>query len=134
MRRRTTFAALAVGPVWAVRRAFVEAPTFALEPGEVLIDELAANHFLNGEARGGKALITSRRLGFRPHRFNVQLDTWSARLGAIEPSRVEGSRFLVVRAAGSAAPAWLVVMNPEGLRARFTELAALPEGERAAAP
>jgi len=124
------FAALGVAPIWAVRQAFMPAPTFALEPGEVLIEEVAANHFLNGEARGGRALITNRRVGFRPHRFNVQLDTWSARLEDIESFEVEGARFLVLKTAGSEAPTWLVLMNPQAVGERLLELAKLPKRDR----
>ena len=48
-----------------------------------VLEERAASHFLGGEGRGGKLLVTSRRLAFRPHRFNVQLATWSLPLSEI---------------------------------------------------
>ncbi len=98
------FAALVVGPIWALTRALEPSPTFELEAGETLLDESPGNHFLNGESRGGTILLTDRRIGFRPHRFNVQLETWSATKDdsppttqADEPPIVEGLLLLFGR-------------------------------------
>ena len=44
----------------------------ALEPGERLVHEGAANHFLGAEGRGGRLYLTSNRLVFNPHRFNIR--------------------------------------------------------------
>jgi hypothetical protein len=106
-------AALIVGPIFMVMRAFTEPPEVPMEPGEILVRELAANHFVAGEARGGKLLITNRRLAFRPHRFNVQLSTWTARLPDIRQMKVEGDRFLVVDATEGRPAEWIVVMNAQ---------------------
>lgn len=113
------FAALAVGPLFMAMRAFAKPPELPLEPGETLIRELVGNHFLNGESRGGKLLVTDRRLAFRPHRFNVQLDTWSVPRSQIRSAESSGARFLVLHtAAGS--DEWLVVWNPEELASELT--------------
>src|SRR6185503_13793911 len=95
------------------------APKLELEPGEQLLREQAANHFLGGEARGGKLLITNRRLAFRPHRFNVQLATFSVPLDKIRSLTSAGSRFLVVTT-DAPKPEWIVTWNPREL-AQFLE-------------
>jgi hypothetical protein len=106
-------AALIIGPIFMGMRAFAVPPVLPLEPGEKLVREMTANHFLDGEARGGKLLLTDRRLGFKPHRFNVQLSTWSVRLPEIRGVAIEGDRFLVVDAMEGRQPEWIVVMNPQ---------------------
>ncbi len=110
--------ALTVGPAFMLLRARVPAPVVALEPGEHLVEELAANHFLAGEARGGKLLLTDRRLAFRPHRFNVQLDTWAARLDDVVGVRTEGTRMVLV-ATKDGAEAWFVTMSPRDVAAKI---------------
>jgi len=40
--------------------------------GEEVIHQDAANHFLNGEGRGGWLTLTSMRLAFRSHGNNIQ--------------------------------------------------------------
>lgn len=40
--------------------------------GESVEYEAPANHFLNGEARGGRLYLTNRSLTFQPHGFNLQ--------------------------------------------------------------
>jgi hypothetical protein len=127
------FAALVVGPVWAAVRAFAAAPTFELEPGETLLREFDANHFVGGEARGGKLLVTTRRLGFRPHRFNVQLSRWSARLEDIRGFRFEGERFLLVETNEKTSPEWVVAPRPSSIAEYVQQIAKKPERERAAA-
>jgi len=101
--------ALVVGPVFMAMRAFVPKPVFELEPGEKVWREMMGSHYLRGEGRGGHVLLTNRRLAFRPHRFNVQLDVWSMPLAEIEQVVPEGTRFLVVTTAGAKEPEWLVV-------------------------
>jgi hypothetical protein len=103
------FSVLAVGPVFFVARLLGQKPVFELEPGESVLREMAANHFLNGEARGGRLLVTQRRLGFRPHRFNVQLATWSCGLSEIRSLRSEGQRLVVIETAPG--DDWVVVAN-----------------------
>ena len=124
------FAALAVGPIWMVVRAFAQPPVLALEPGETILRELAANHFLGGEGRGGKVVVTTRRLAFRPHRFNVQVTTWSAGLEDLRGMRSEGSRFLLVEVQGASKPEWFVVWSPDRIAKYLQALAARPEPER----
>ena len=124
------YAALAVGPVWMAIRAFARPPVLELEPGELVLRELAANHFLGGEGRGGKLLVTTRRLAFRPHRFNVQVGTWSARLEDLRDMRTEGTRFLLVQVAGKTAPEWFVASQPGRLAQYLQAVVARPEAER----
>jgi hypothetical protein len=116
------FAAIIVAPIWAIMRASGPTPVFELEDGESLLHESAANHFLAGESRGGKVLLTDRRLGFRPHRFNVQLDTWSVPREAITRLEREGAYFLLVFVTlpGSEEHSeehWLVSQRADELRA-----------------
>jgi len=116
-------AALVVGPGWLLMRAFAARPVFELEPGEELVREMAGSHFLHGEGRGGRVLLTTRRLAFRPHRFNVQLDLWSTPLADIQGVAPEGSRFLVVTTRACDEPVWIVVPSAahviEEIRARM---------------
>lgn len=51
--------------------------------GEEVVREWRANHYLGSEARGGKLLVTERRLLFVPHRFNFQLTTLELEQAAI---------------------------------------------------
>jgi hypothetical protein len=122
-------AALAVAPIWGLARAFASSPVLPLDPDETVSFEVAANHFLGGEARGGKLLATDRRLAFRPHRFNVQLDTWSVPLADLAALRTEGARFLLVTTQGTSAERaeehWLVVQHPERVRAQIEQLAGM---------
>lgn len=106
-------AALVVGPVFFIVRAFAPSPVFPLEEGEEILREITANHFIGGEARGGKLILTTRRVGFRPHRFNVQLATWSVPIGDVLGTSVEGERFLLLETKGAKDPEWIVVMRPE---------------------
>ena len=125
-------AAMIVGPLWALTRMLTPPPVFELEPGESVLEQRPANHFLGGEARGGKLLLTTRRLGFAPHRFNVQSSPWSVRLEDIRSTNVEGERFLVVGTHSDASPQWLVAPKPRELAGQVTRLAARPERERTA--
>ncbi len=123
-------AVLVVGPIFFTVRAFAAKPELALERGEEILSSQPANHFLRGEARGGRAVVTTRRLAFCPHRFNVQLSCWSVPFARIEGMHAEGSRFLVVDVEGEQ-PAWLVAQGPVALAESLAALAAAPEGERA---
>jgi hypothetical protein len=123
------FAALVVGPAFMLVRALARAPVVVLEPGERLLGTVLANHFRGAEGRGGKLLLTSRRLAFRPHRFNVQLETWTTPLEAIRSFAFEGDRFLLVDV-GAHAPEWIVVHRTREVAATLSRLAAMPEPER----
>jgi hypothetical protein len=69
---------LLVGPAFMIHRHFkAENPVFPLQDGERVLYVGVANHTFHGEARGGRLLVTDRRIGFRPHRYNVQLEPWS---------------------------------------------------------
>lgn len=105
------FAAMVVGPVWMIIRAFADKPTFELEEGEVVERTIRANHMLGNEARGGALLLTNRRIGFRPHRFNGQVDTWSVPREQLRRARPEGTRLLVLET--DAGEEILVVPNPD---------------------
>ncbi len=106
-------AVLTVGPVFFLARAFTTPPALPLGDGESIVREVTANHFLRGESRGGKLLVTNERLAFRPNRFNVQLATWSLPLTQIRSLSVEGERFVVVGT--DAGAEWLVTMAPHKL-------------------
>lgn len=114
---------LVVGPVWFITKAFSAPPTFELEAGESVVREVLANHFLNNESRGGTLLITDRRLGFRPNRFNIQLSTWSIRHEEIESVHHEGQQLLVIGVRGAAKPEWLLVSNAAALEREVAALA-----------
>jgi alkanesulfonate monooxygenase SsuD/methylene tetrahydromethanopterin reductase-like flavin-dependent oxidoreductase (luciferase family) len=122
-------AALGVAPIWGLARAFASSPVLPLDSDETVSFELAANHFLGGEARGGKLLGTNRRLAFRPHRFNVQLATWSVPLVDLQGLRTEGSRFLLLTTKSASEDRtqehWLVVQDPERVREQIERLAGM---------
>ncbi len=111
-------APLTVGPVFMMVRGAGPAPTVPLEPGERILEEIAANHFLGGEARGGKLLLTDRRIAFRPHRFNVQLDTWSVPRSEVTSARTEGLRMVILNTRDGAEH-WFVAMHPRDLAAKL---------------
>lgn len=127
------FAPLTVGPAFLLVRALGPRPTLPLEPGEVLLRESEAGHVLGPENRSGRLILTTRRLGFRPHRHNVQLATWDVRLDDVSGFAFEGNRFFGVRTAGAAEPAWLFSLAPRLLAARIAAAARLPEASRARA-
>lgn len=56
--------------------------------------------------------LSTEHLSFCPHRFNVQLATWSVRRADITGLRVEGERLPLVTHAGAAEPAWFAVPDP----------------------
>ena len=71
--------ALATGTLFAfliglfMRSRLATAGTeLALEPGERIVHQGAANHFLGAEGRGGRLYLTTSRLVFNPHQFNIQ--------------------------------------------------------------
>lgn len=111
-------AVLTLGPGFMLYRLRATPPEVALEPGEHVEEEIVANHFLRGEARGGKLLLTDRRVAFRPHRFNVQLDTWSARYADIRSVATSGARFVDLSLTDGS-EAWLVVMRPADVAAKL---------------
>lgn len=127
------FAALCVSPVFFAVRAFSPKVSFTLEDGEAVLHTRPANHFLTGEGRGGELLVTTRRLGFCPHRFNVQRAPWSVPLDQVRSTAVEGDRFLLVTADGRKSPEWIVTSKPERVASYLEALARRPEAERAAA-
>ena len=64
-----------------------------LEPGERILREAPANHFVGPEAVGGWLVLTDRRLVFKSHRLNVQrheLSLRPAEIGGTEPVRTLG--------------------------------------------
>ena len=79
---------IVVGPAFMIyRHSRTANPVYAIEPGEVKLFVALANHMLDGEARGGRLIVTDRRIGFRPHRYNVQLETWSTPFDAVRAVR-----------------------------------------------
>ena len=64
-----------------------------LEAGESLIKEGPANQVKGLEAVGGRLFLTTRRLAFRSHAFDMQVHEVSyplAEIGAVEPPRTFG--------------------------------------------
>jgi hypothetical protein len=106
-------AALTVLPGFMIYRYFyTQPPEFRAEAGEQPRMELPANHFLDGEARGGRLHVTDRRLVFVPHRYNVQLDGWSVPWSAVVGFSTAPPTFLFVQLAGGKR-ATLVVPEPD---------------------
>jgi hypothetical protein len=58
--------------LFAGSRTVARQTAIDLPPGEIVEYAGPANHFRNGEARGGKLYLTNRRLIFQPHHFNLQ--------------------------------------------------------------
>jgi hypothetical protein len=116
-------AALTVLPVWAMVRTKTPTPTLPLDANEEVAVTLKANHVLHGESRGGTAIVTNRRLGFQPHRFNVQLDLWSLPLEQITKLERVGTHGIVVWA-GDHEAAWLVSIERDNLVTRLEPLVA----------
>lgn len=119
---------LIVGPAFFVVRLMTRPPELELEPGEVVLRRDRANHWLAGEARGGQLVVTDRRVAFCPHRFNVQLATWSADGASIEGvgSEAAGGAARAVRALAelqgvptSAMVQSYLVVDVRGQRERF---------------
>jgi hypothetical protein len=123
-------AVLTVGPVFLIARMMKRAPEIPLEPGEVPLFEELANHFLNGEGRGGNLLVTSRRIAFRPHRFNVQLATWSLPLAEIARVEPDGERLVLVHARGRTEPELVIVMGALRIAQHIGWIAGMSEAQR----
>jgi hypothetical protein len=82
------FAVLTALPAFFLARAFAPKPApLSLGEGEVLNEEVAANHFLRHEGRGGRLFVTDRRVVFIPHRFNVQRASVEQRLADVRDVR-----------------------------------------------
>jgi hypothetical protein len=124
------FGTVAAAVPFYLLRAFATPPALELEPGEVVIRELAGNHYLRGERRAGKLLLTNRRIGFRPSRFSVQLSPWSMRLDDIRSVRLEGMSFLVVDGDAPRPPEWLVAVEGQKMAEQLDEVRRRPEAER----
>ena len=73
-------------------KAFKESmkPTDILQPGEKVIFEAGANHFVNGEGVGGKIFVTDHNIIFRSHKYNIQKHTLVIPLSDI--SRIKPTR------------------------------------------
>lgn len=63
-----------------LKQAPIERPPLG---DEEVLREWRASHYLGSEARGGRLLVTGRRLLFVPHRFNFQLTTLEVAQDAI---------------------------------------------------
>lgn len=99
---------MAVFVGWQKRRFQTERPDFT---GEQLLWEGPANHFLRGEGVGGWLYLTTRRLLFRSHAFNIQRHETDLPLVDIaEASPVLTAGFI---------PNGLLVCTRSGRRERF---------------
>jgi hypothetical protein len=118
-------AVLCVLPGFFVYRAlFTAPPTAALEAGERILSTSRANHFLNGEGRGGRLFVTERRIGFLPHRYNVQLAPWSVAWDSVTGFSTPNSAVVGAVAAVAGVPAralqnFLVVQLRDGKQERL---------------
>lgn len=113
--------------LFAVRSLGKPPATIPIVAGEEPLSELRANHFMGIEGRGGTLVVTSRRLLFHPHRYNVQ------RLPiAIELSRIDGvvpwMTTLRIDAAGRKYR--FVVHEPNRVAELVRELVRTPEEDR----
>ncbi|HEX9103066.1 MAG TPA: hypothetical protein VF997_12725 [Polyangia bacterium] len=99
------FAVLTVLPGFFLYRALATpTPRLSLAPGERVLFAAIANHFLDGEGRGGRLFVTERRLGFVPHKYNVQLAGWSAPWAGIAGFATPDSAVVGVVAAAVGVP------------------------------
>jgi hypothetical protein len=99
-------AVLTVLPAFFIYRAlFTPPPAAQLEDGEKVLSTITANHVLDGEARGGRLLVTERGLHFVPHRFNVQLATWSVAWERVSGFSTPDSKLVGAVAAVAGVPA-----------------------------
>ena len=77
-----------------------------LVPDELIVYSDIANHLKNFEAVGGTLYLTSKRLIFISHRFNIQNHSLYINLEDITPEGkspgfgIDGSRLLITRANG----------------------------------
>lgn len=102
-------------------------PRTVLRPDERPIVELRANHFLGVEGRGGALLVTSKRLLFHPHRFNVQLAPVALELSGIDAIKPWLTGFRVVARGRTER---FVVSNRTEAMALLEELVRTPEENR----
>jgi hypothetical protein len=80
-------------------------------PGQVVLYEGAANHFMNCEGVGGWLYLTKERLQFLSHDFNIQCHEWSVALEEI--SEVQAVRTAKILANG------LRIVTRDGKDERF---------------
>jgi hypothetical protein len=124
------FAVLAVLPAFFVYRwRWTAPPEFRHEPDETVLFSEDANHFLDGEGRGGTLWVTDRRLAFCPHRYNVQLDLFVIEWEAIAGFSTAPPTFLFVERANGTRVR-LVAPEREKLAAYLERLRARPASER----
>lgn len=125
-------AVVVVAVPFVAMRAFAPSPKADLEPGEIVKQTIPANHFLRGEGRGGKLLVTSQRLVFVPHRFNVQLELTSVAFSNIVACEIVGERLLAV-STRSGEPHWIITNQPARLADVLTEACDLVDTDPIAA-
>jgi hypothetical protein len=113
-----------LAPPFVLLRALSPAPRFYLEPGELLLHRQPANHFLQGESRGGMLVVTSRRVIFQPHRFNLQLDLWITPVEELGELHSERDRFV------TAGDQTLLAAHAEVLAQYLEVLRDVPESAR----
>ena len=124
--------ALTVGPAFVIHRHLKGVdPVLALEEGEQVLFVAPANHVLDGEARGGRLLVTDRRIAHRPHRYNVQLDPWSVPFESVRGVRHRLPTFVLLDLEGGKVEK-LVVPNRREMTAYLDGLRGAPRGERPA--
>jgi hypothetical protein len=57
---------------FANSKFLTKATKIATRPGETILFETVANHFKGAEGVGGKLYLTTKRLVFKSHKFNIQ--------------------------------------------------------------
>ena len=120
------FAALSVGPIFLITRMRLPKPELTLLADETTEQRVKANHFFNGEGRGGELHVTSRRLVFVPHKYNAQLDPWSREHAELTGVDTEGTRVLVIWVRSRDVPAPIeelfVVQDPKAIMEHVARL------------
>lgn len=87
---------LVVGPIFLLWRLRTPAQKLLVQPDEVVVTQTQGSHFLSGEGRGGTVTLTTTRLAFTPHRFNVQLAPWQLPLSELKGVERHGVHAVVV--------------------------------------
>jgi hypothetical protein len=69
---------------FANSKFLTKATKIATRPGETILFETVANHFKGAESVGGKLYLTTKRLVFKSHKFNIQNHELSINLSDID--------------------------------------------------
>lgn len=82
-----------------------------LLPGEEIVKEGPANHFVRGESVGGWLTVTTQRLQFTSHKINVQVHNLSLSLNEIAGAETVATAGII--------PNGLLIQTASGQKERF---------------